>query len=390
MTSEAPAGVYHFGPSTAYVGGIASVIRALVDLRLGGDVVRAVPTWRPGSHLGSGALAARAALGVLRLPPSTVIHVHMSEGGSFVREAAILAAARSRRLRRIVTIHGYSFADFSVRWPGLVARTLSMANAVTVLSEAHRARVRTLVPGSHVELLPNPMPLDRGAGAVSDTAERVLFAGEVGIRKGVDVLYRAWPLVSASRPAATCIVVGPATGLRLPSLERLDVRGPTSPERIHELIRSARVVALPSRAEALPMILSEAMAAGRPFVSTPTGGVNSLADGGVLVPVDDHRALADALIALLADPSEAQTLGDAGRALCKRWMAPDVVDSRLRELYSFTPSNGGGVTRPARSVVKALAGHAHTTSNVAYGSGEPLTSRRVGDGTETAGTSTRR
>ena len=312
---------------------MASVIGTLVDLQIGAEVVRAVPTWRPGSHLRSGALAARAAAGVLRLPPSTAVHIHMSHRGSFVREAAVLASAKLRGMPRVVTIHAGPFADFSARWPRLVARVLGMATAITVLSESDQAVVRGLVPGVHVELLPNPMPLDLCAGPASDTAEVVLFGGEVGTHKGADVLHRAWETVSASRPFATCIIVGPATGLDLPSLERFEVRGPVSRDRVKELIREARVVALPSRGEALPMILVEAMAAGRPFVSTPVGGVSSLAAGGILVPVDDYRALARALIEVLADPARAQALGEAGQALCKRWMAPDVVDARLRLLY---------------------------------------------------------
>lgn len=337
MTLGAQA-VYHFGPSTEYVGGMASVISTLVDLKLGADDVRAVPTWRPGSHVGSCALATRAAFGVLRLPTSTAIHVHMSEGGSFVREAAILAAARTRGLRRIVTIHGYGFAAYSQRQPARVGRALAMADAITVLSESDRARVHRLVPEIHVELLPNPMPLDLDARPVSDTPEVVLFAGEVGTRKGADVLHRAWKSVSASRPSATCVLVGPTTDLSLPSLSRLQVRGPASAGCVRELIRGARVVALPSRAEALPMILSEAMAAGRPFVSTPTGGVSSIAEGGILVPVDDDRALAQALTALLADPALAQRLGTAGKSLCERSMAPSIIDNRLRQLYSNSPA----------------------------------------------------
>jgi glycosyltransferase involved in cell wall biosynthesis len=315
---------------------MASVIATLVTLKLGAEAVQAVPTWRPGPYIRSAALAARAVVTVLRLPRSTAVHLHMSAGGSFIREAAILAGARLRGMPRVVTIHGYDFAPFSERWPRLVSRVLGMATAITVLSESDRSIVRGLASDVHVEVLPNPMPLDTEASPVSDTAEVVLFGGEVGTRKGADVLHRAWPAVSASRPAATCIVVGPTTELNLPALERFEVRGPVSPQHIRELIRGARVVALPSRGEALPVILGEAMAAGRPFVSTPTGGTSSLAAGGILVPVDDNRALASALIELLGDAAHAQALGSAGRELCSRLMAPDAIDTRLRWLYSHS------------------------------------------------------
>jgi glycosyltransferase involved in cell wall biosynthesis len=331
--SRTPLVVYHFGPSLKDVGGISSVIAKLVELRLGGDVVRAVPTWRPGPKLRSAALALRACAVVMRLPPSTVVHVHFSYGGSFVREAAVLACAKARGLPRVATMHGSRFVEFSVHRPRLAAGVLRAASAIIVLNEPSEAVVRALVPTARIELLPNPMPLDLAAGPVRDTPETVLFAGAVSTLKGADVLHRAWQIIAATRPAATCVMAGPPVDLDLPPLERFEVLGPVERDRVRELIREARVIALPSRAEALPMILSEAMAAGRPFVSTPVGGVGALGEGGVLVPVGDHHALAAALIELLGDREHAQALGDAGRALCRRWMTPDAVDTRLRGIY---------------------------------------------------------
>lgn len=330
--------VYHFGPSTNYVGGMASVIAMLVKHNLGAEKATAVPTWVPGSHARSGLLAARAAAMVLRLPRSTAVHVHMSEGGSFLRETLIVAAAKCRRLPRVITIHGPGFADFGARRSRLVGPVLRMASAITVLSDSDYAVVRRLAPRVHTELLPNPMPLDSAATPVANTSEVVLFAGEVGLRKGADVLQRAWETVASRRPLAKCIVVGPATELHLPSTDRLEVRGPVDADEVKRLIREARVIALPSRGEALPMILTEAMAAGRPFVSTPTGGITSLADSGLIVPVEDHEALAEALTELLADPERAQTLGSAGQALCRARMSPEAVAIRLRQLYDRAES----------------------------------------------------
>jgi glycosyltransferase involved in cell wall biosynthesis len=332
--------VYHFGPSTDYVGGMASVIAMLVAHDLGAERAIAVPTWVPGSHLKSGALAARAAAMVLRLPRSSAVHVHMSEGGSFLREAGIVAAAKRRRLPRLVTIHGPGFADFSVRRSGLVGAVLRMASAITVLSDIDLAVARRLAPHVHSELLPNPMPLDAAAGSVTETSEVVLFAGEVGLRKGADVLQRAWETVAPRRPLAKCIVVGPGTDLHLAATERLDVRGPVDSDQVKQLIREARVIALPSRGEALPMILTEAMAAGRPFVSTPTGGIATLADGGLIVPIGDHRALAEALVELLADPARAQSLGAAGQRHCRERMSLEAVGARLKLLYNPSEETG--------------------------------------------------
>ncbi len=65
------------------------------------------------------------------------------------------------------------------------------------------------------------------------------------------------------------------------------------------------------------MVLTEAMSLGRPFVSTPVGGIPELADeGGMLVAVDDEIGLADRLTDLLADPQLARRIGERGRRFC--------------------------------------------------------------------------
>jgi glycosyltransferase involved in cell wall biosynthesis len=106
-----------------------------------------------------------------------------------------------------------------------------------------------------------------------------------------------------------------------------------------ELLRQARVVALPSRAEGTPMVLVEAMSLGRPFVSTSVGGIPELANqGGILVPVDDHLALANRLVDFLAEPRLAYELGERGRKFCAETRSISVIDDRLRQLYSATAS----------------------------------------------------
>ncbi len=76
------------------------------------------------------------------------------------------------------------------------------------------------------------------------------------------------------------------------------------------------VVTLSSFNEGLPVALIEAMAAGKPVVSTDVGGVRDLildGDNGLLVPSDDHRALALAIMYLLAKPRRREMMGKAGR-----------------------------------------------------------------------------
>jgi hypothetical protein len=332
--------VHHLGPDPATVGGMASVIRVFTERRVGGDAVDFHATWRPHAHLTSARLAAAAARMLRGLPRGAIVHIHLSEKGSFVREGALVALARRRGLTTVASIHGGEFVSFAARHPRVVAGVLGRADLVTCLARETLACVRGVVPGVRAELVPNPVLVDEDSPPADATAELVVFAGEISTRKGADALYRAWRLVAERRAAARCVMIGPVIDYTPPAAERLELRAPVGAAEIRELLRAARVVALPAHAEALPMILSEAMAAGRPFVSTTVGGIPDLlaSGGGLAVAVDDHAALAERLVELLADPTRARELGERGREFCRRTQDVAVIDARLRELYAAARS----------------------------------------------------
>ncbi len=327
--------VHHFGPDPQTVGGMATVIRLLTEHRVGGDVVNFQPTWRPQSPLTTPRLVAAAALALLKMPAGRVAHIHLSERGSFLREGALVAVAHRRDLVTIATLHGASFMPFARRYPRLVSAVLRRAHLVICLEQETLEQVRRSAPRVRSEIVPNPVFVDDSFLPADETDELVVFAGEIGLRKGADVLHRAWQLVARRRPRARCLMVGPVTDFAPPNTERLEVRSPADPIEMKALLRQARVVALPSRAEGMPMILAEAMSLGRPFVGTPVGAIPELAGaGGMLVAVDDEIDLADRLTELLANPDLARTIGERGRRFCLETRSVEVIDARLRELYA--------------------------------------------------------
>lgn len=337
--------VHHFGPDPDSVGGMARVIGLCVEHRIGADRVLAHPTWRPEARSASAWLAVRSAARLRRMPPGQIVHVHLSERGSFLREGALVMLARRRRLTVVITLHGADFLPSAARYPRLVRAVLRRAHLISCLDPDVRASVARLAPQVRCEIVPNPVPVDERSIPADQTDELVLFAGEISCRKGADILHRAWPIVAKRRPSARCVMVGPDGGLALSPLERLRIEPPTDPEAIKQLLIRARVIALPSRAEGMPMILTEAMALARPFVSTPVGGIPQLAEGGggTLVPVEDHEALAERLIELLANPSMARDVGERGRRRVEKTRSLPVIDQRWRGLYAGAAEDAGDI-----------------------------------------------
>ena len=81
-----------------------------------------------------------------------------------------------------------------------------------------------------------------------------------------------------------------------------------------QALEECQILVLPSQAEVSPMIVQEAMAAGKPVVATAVGGVPYLVEdggSGILVPYGDAEELAQALEKLLTNSSLAKSMGDS-------------------------------------------------------------------------------
>ncbi len=108
-----------------------------------------------------------------------------------------------------------------------------------------------------------------------------------------------------------------------------------SPYNLHQFFD---VSVLCSSSEGFPNSLIEAMAAARPVVATPVGGVTDAVTHGVtgiLVPVDDPAPLVDALRTLEADPLLRARLGEAGREAAGMKFRQETVIEKLTALYEM-------------------------------------------------------
>ena len=101
-----------------------------------------------------------------------------------------------------------------------------------------------------------------------------------------------------------------------------------------QVLAESQVVVLPSYREGLPKVLIEAAACGRAVVTTDVPGCRDAIDPGVtgvLVPVRDVVALADAIEDLVNNPLRCQVMGEAGMVLAeKAFDVRQVVDKHMQ------------------------------------------------------------
>lgn len=146
--------------------------------------------------------------------------------------------------------------------------------------------------------------------------------GHMSLKKGYPELFDAMPHVIKRFPATQFWIMG--RGPLQAELEQkaraggyLDnVRFAGFRRDAADIMHAIDVMALPSRREPCALVYVEAALAAKPIVACRAGGApESIADGetGLLVPVNDHLAIAAAILTLLEDRTYAARLGGAGR-----------------------------------------------------------------------------
>ena len=89
-------------------------------------------------------------------------------------------------------------------------------------------------------------------------------------------------------------------------------------------------------AEPFGQVVIEGMAAGKPVIATRAGGIPEIVthnETGLLVPVEDERALAEAMIALLRDPARAKAIGERGREMARRFFTIERHARAVEQVY---------------------------------------------------------
>lgn len=215
---------------------------------------------------------------------------------------------------------------------GLVARETS-----TVLGAGSLAGVEGESFAASGERVAHGKRLRRELG-IADTAPVVGYSGELSASKGTPELLEAYARLQKTVTGVRLLIVGEKGAGALPAAaqERLQsLAGIVFTGRVPDAAPYYHVIdvlALPSHGESFPENVLAAYAAGKPVVASRAPGVVDavMEEGtGLLVPVGDVQALADALDTLLKSPETRHDMGEAGR----RWVARDFRPVRLwREL----------------------------------------------------------
>lgn len=260
----------------------------LADLKAASAIARIAETARPDilhGHGAKGGVYARLAGSRLKIPSLYTPH-----GGSLhyawssPRGALFLTAERLmlRRGSGLVFVCDYERRSFEEK--------------VGMAGLPHRVVHNGLWPDEFAAVPLSPETRD------------LIFLGEMRHLKGVSDLLEALSLLKAAKPVtATLVGDGPdrrefeGLAQRLGLADQVRFTGALPARQAFGL---GRVMVMPSRAESLPYVILEAVAAGKPLIATDVGGIPEILPLRSLTPSSDPKALSEAISSALAAPEE--------------------------------------------------------------------------------------
>jgi glycosyltransferase involved in cell wall biosynthesis len=294
-----------------------------------------------------------------------VVHTHTAKAGTLGRVAACLFNMTRPRRRRCVVVHtfhghvltGYFGPTMNVAVRRAERTLARITDRVVTISPAQRHDIVTrfnIAAAARTTVVPLGLDLERLARLDSSAAhlrgqlgipERALVVGFVGrfvAIKDLATLVHAFARVAAERPDAVLLLVG--DGPLRAEIDTL-VAALALQKQVHlvgwiedpaPVYATIDVFALSSLNEGTPVAVIEAMAAAKAVVATRVGGVADIVDDertGLLVPPQNPKALADAILRLAVAPDERLRMGAAGRQAVIARFSPERLVDDIDTLY---------------------------------------------------------
>ena len=369
LTREYPPDVY--GGAGVHVAYLARELSALVDLTVhcqGADRPGAV-AHQPWDRLAGSNQALQTISSDLSMTAAVagaeVVHSH-----TWYANLAGYLAALLYSVPHVVTVHsleplrpwkaeqlggGYALSSWCER------TAVEAAAAVIAVSDGMRADVLAAYPAvspDRVRVIRNGIDTREYApDTATDVLEQhgadpgrpsVVFVGRVTRQKGLPVLLRAADRIDPAAQLVICAgqadtpeleaeVAGLAGRLRERRSGVIWLSGMLAKREVIQLLTHATMFVCPSLYEPLGIVNLEAMACGAAVVASRVGGIPEVvADGetGLLVPPDDHVALADAINVLVRDTGRAAAMGRLGRKRAIAEFGWETVAAQTAALYA--------------------------------------------------------
>jgi glycosyltransferase involved in cell wall biosynthesis len=268
-----------------------------------------------------------------------IAHLNCAVGkfGSVIKDYLFARTLKKHNIRLVIQFH----CDISRMADGktdlfFLKRLVKLSDAVLTLNESSKRFIYSECNRSSIDM-PNFVSVEYfdsiSPGSRKGEAVRsVLFAGHVKKAKGCDVIYKTAEMFPEIQFTLLGRISAPFRNRNKP--ENVRLLGEVSGEQVKDEMLKSDVLLFPTHTEGFPYVVIEAMACGLPIISTPVGAIPDMIEnsGGILVPVDDAGAVAEAINAM-QNREIREKMAGWNRLKARNCYAADKVMERLLAVY---------------------------------------------------------
>ena len=288
----------------------------------------------------------------IRAVKPDVLHAHGAKGGVYARVIGTALRLFAHKVTRLYCPHGgamhYDRATLNGRMYFAVERFLElMTDRLVFVSEYERDAYEHKVgtPRCPHSLIYNglkeeeflPVPTKKGAADF-------IYIGMMRDLKGPDIFLKALALAretTGKNLKAHFVGDGPDKNKYIQMIQQL---GLEESVRVHDAMPArlaftlGKIIVVPSRAESMPYLVLEAIAASRPIIATSVGGIPEIfgSEAIHLVEPDDEKNLSDKMCDELLAPISKAELADRKERLHERFSIKFMANA-VEDAYSASP-----------------------------------------------------
>lgn len=274
-----------------------------------------------------------------------LLHLHISERGSFYRKAVLLYLAKLFHKPVILHHHGAEFEMFydelSEQRKKRVRRVLEKADWNILLSKSAIERLHEKAPGARCVAIHNGVEVQEN---LYQNGNYVITLGRLGKRKGTEDLLEAIRHLDKKLPESIHFYLcgdGEVKKVQKKVKEwklehRIAYVGWIDGEQKEELLKHACCHVLPSYKEVMPVSILETMARGIPNICTSVGSIPDIirdGENGLLISPGDVKALEDSIWELCSNKKLCCLLSENAHKTAEKLFSIEAMGEKIKQLY---------------------------------------------------------
>ncbi|MCM3630339.1 glycosyltransferase family 4 protein [Paenibacillus glycanilyticus] len=343
------------GSDVSVKGGMTTVVESFLNCKFDNVKIKYVATHIESNKINKALFFMKSIIIIMFLVAFTkisLIHIHMSERGSFKRKNIIFRIGKLFRKKIILHMHGAEFEEYyyncnpTVQYK--IRRLLRETDYIIALGERWKDIIKKIELKSNVEILRNAVDIPDRVNEIQNLNNiNVLFLAVLTKRKGIiDLIYASEKLmkrINQQNKIIHFIVSGDgeleseakALVNQLKITNNYTFTGWISGSQKHALLRKTDIFVLPSYNEGLPVSILEAISYGIPVVSTRVGSIDEAVKDGVngyLISPGNQDELIDSLERIINDP-QFKKLGEKSREIAEKSFNSNEYFKEVSNLY---------------------------------------------------------